>query len=114
MEFPLSTLMQAIADILLPLTRIAAMFALMAGVGAKTVPVRVKMGLTVFFTLLIMPVIPPSKNIDLMSFNVVMLVMQQIMIGIGDGLYFPNVHQYIYPGRTNFGDANWFGVCFVS
>ena len=85
MEFPLSTLMQAIADMLLPLSRIAAMFALMAGVGAKTVPVRVKMGLTVFFTLLIMPVIPPSKNIDLMSFNVVMLVMQQIMIGMAMG-----------------------------
>ena len=85
MEFPLSTLMQAIADFMLPLSRIAAMFALMAGIGAKTVPARIKMGLIVFFTLLIMPVIPPSAPIDLMSFNVVIQVMQQIMIGMAMG-----------------------------
>ena len=47
MEFPLQILMQGIADFLLPLTRIAAMFGLMAGIGAKTVPIRIKMGLAV-------------------------------------------------------------------
>ena len=81
MEFPLQILMQGIADFLLPLTRIAAMFGLMAGIGAKTVPTRIKMGLAVMFTLIIMPVIPPVKDVNLMSFNTVIQVMQQLIIG---------------------------------
>lgn len=85
MEFPLSILMQAIADFLLPLTRIAAMFTLMAGIGAKTVPVRIKMGLAVLMTLIIMPVIPPVTDINLMSFNIIIQVLQQMIIGLAMG-----------------------------
>lgn len=85
MEFPLQILMQGIADFLLPLTRIAAMFGLMAGIGAKTVPTRIKMGLAVAFTLIIMPVIPPVKDVNLMSFNTVIQVMQQLIIGMAIG-----------------------------
>lgn len=85
MEFPLSVLMQGIADFLLPLCRVGAMFAFMTGIGAKTIPNRIKMGLAVMFTLLVMPVIPPVKHIDLMSAFTIIQVMQQLTIGFAIG-----------------------------
>lgn len=85
MEFPLSVLLQGIADFLLPLCRVGAMFALMTGIGAKTVPNRIRLGLAVMFTLLIMPVIPPVKDTNLMSAFTVIQVMQQLLIGSAMG-----------------------------
>jgi len=85
MEFTTQVLMQAIADFLLPLCRVSSMFALMIGIGAKTVPNRIKMGLAVFFTLVAMPMLPKSAPIDLMSAFVVIQVAQQIIIGLAIG-----------------------------
>ena len=85
MEYPLAVLMQGIADFLLPLCRVGAMFALMTGIGAKTVPNRIKLGLAVMFTLVIMPVIPPVKDTNLLSAFTVIQVMQQLLIGFAMG-----------------------------
>ncbi|KKO47017.1 flagellar biosynthesis protein FliR [Arsukibacterium ikkense] len=85
MEFPLATLMQGIADFLLPLCRVTGMLMIMAGLGARNIPMRIKTGLVVMITLVIMPMIPPVTPPDLMSAAMVMEVFFQIMIGFALG-----------------------------
>jgi flagellar biosynthetic protein FliR len=85
MEFPLSILMQAIADLLLPVCRVGAMFTIMTGIGAKTLPARIRIALVVMFSIMIMPVLPPTDQINLFSLNVVVLILQQMMIGFAMG-----------------------------
>ena len=85
MDYPLNIIMQWMADFLLPLTRIAAMLGVMVGIGAKNTPTRIKAGLAVFITILIMPVLPPSPIIELFSVNTVPLVAQQVLVGSAIG-----------------------------
>ena len=75
MEFPLSVLMQALADYLLPMCRVTGMFLIMAGIGVRNVPTRIKTGLVVFISLIIMPTLPPVTNPDLMSGQMVLEVL---------------------------------------
>lgn len=85
MDYPLNIIMQWMADFLLPLTRVAAMLGVMVGIGAKNTPTRIKAGLAVFITILIMPVLPPSPIVELFSVNTVPLVAQQILVGSAIG-----------------------------
>ncbi len=85
MEYPLDIILQWIADFLLPFSRVAAMLGVMVGIGARNTPVRIKAGLAVFIVLLIMPVIPPSPIIDLFSVGTILVVAQQILIGVAIG-----------------------------
>ena len=81
-EYPLNIIMQWLADFLLPLARVAAMLGVMAGIGAKTTPMRIKTLLAVMLTVMIMPAIPPSPFTNLLSFDMVLLVIQQMLIGV--------------------------------
>ncbi len=85
MEYPLDIVIQWLANFLLPLTRIAAMLSVMAGIGAKNIPARIKLGLAVAVTFVALPTIPPSEYTDLFSFSIVLVVMQQILIGAAMG-----------------------------
>tara|TARA_R110002126_G_scaffold10245_55_gene46665 strand:- start:2035 stop:2808 length:774 start_codon:yes stop_codon:yes gene_type:complete len=85
MEFPLSTLMQGIADFLLPLCRVTGMLMIMAGLGARNIPMRIKTGLVVMITLVMMPMIPPVTPPDLLSAAMFVEVFFQIMIGFALG-----------------------------
>lgn len=85
MEFPLSILMQTIADYLLPLCRVTGMFLIMAGIGVRNVPMRIKTGLVVMITLIIMPTLPPVVNANLMSGQMIIEVLLQLMIGFALG-----------------------------
>jgi flagellar biosynthetic protein FliR len=81
-EYPLDIIMQWLADFLLPLSRIAAMLGVMAGIGARTTPLRIKSALAILLTFMVAPNLPPSPFTDLFSFGMVLLVMQQMLIGI--------------------------------
>ena len=85
MEFPLSVLMQTLADYLLPMCRVTGMFLIMAGIGVRNVPTRIKTGLVVFISLIIMPTLPPVPQPDLMSGQMILEVMLQLMIGFALG-----------------------------
>lgn len=85
MEFPLSVLMQALADYLLPMCRVTGMFLIMAGIGVRNVPTRIKTGLVVFISLIIMPTLPPVANPDLMSGQMILEVLLQLIIGFALG-----------------------------
>ncbi|MFT4994818.1 MAG: flagellar biosynthetic protein FliR, partial [Paraglaciecola sp.] len=58
MEISADIISQFMADMLLPFMRVSGMFAAMVGISAKTVPPTVRALLTLFLTLVIMPVIP--------------------------------------------------------
>lgn len=81
MDFPMSVIMQFLADFLLAFTRIAATIGVMVGMGAKTTPTRIKLFLSIAVTVLALPALPPSPFIDLFSFDMVPIVMQQIIVG---------------------------------
>jgi flagellar biosynthetic protein FliR len=82
MEFPVNIINQYLADFLLPFTRISALIMTMVGVGAKTTPPRIKLALAVMLTVVVMPVIPPVKIVQLFSLNTALLVFEQLIIGI--------------------------------
>jgi flagellar biosynthesis protein FliR len=73
---------QYIADFILPFSRISALVMTMIGFGAKTIPGRIKLFLCLSVTIAVMPAIPPSKVIDLLSFHTAILLGQQMIIGI--------------------------------
>jgi flagellar biosynthetic protein FliR len=85
MEIAAGTITQFLADMLLPFMRISGMFATMVGLGAKSVPMSVRSLLTLFLTLLIIPIIPPVQLDELVSAGTFVLVIQQLIIGIALG-----------------------------
>ena len=85
MELTELVINQYVADFILPFSRISALIMTMIGFGAKTIPGRIKLFLCLAVTVAVMPAIPPSKVIDLLSFNTAMLVGQQMIIGISLG-----------------------------
>jgi flagellar biosynthetic protein FliR len=85
MEIPADIISQFLADMLLPFMRISGMFAAMVGISAKSVPPTVRALLTLFLTLVIMPVVPPVTVAEVFSLGTFMLVIQHIIIGVAIG-----------------------------
>lgn len=82
MEFTESVINQYLADFLLPLSRISALIMAMIGLGSQTIPTRVKLFLCIAITIAVMPAIPPAKVGNLFSFQTVLLVAEQTIIGV--------------------------------
>lgn len=85
MEFAATTASQFLADLMLPFMRISGMFAAMVGISAKTIPPPIRALLTLFLTLVIMPVIPPVPVSEVFSFGTFVLIIQQLIIGLAIG-----------------------------
>ena len=85
MEILMSTLMQTIADFLLPLCRVSGMLMIMAGLGVRNIPTRIKTGLVVLITVVMMPMLPKTVYPELISFAMVLEVMLQLTIGFALG-----------------------------
>jgi len=82
MEFTDSVINQYVADFILPFSRISALLMSMVGFGSRTIPARIKLFLGLVITIAIMPAIPPTPVDDLLSFSTVLLIVQQIIIGV--------------------------------
>jgi flagellar biosynthetic protein FliR len=50
--------------------------------AAKTVPVRVRLGLSVAITVMILPLMPPAPSVELFSPAAFFLIAQQLLIGV--------------------------------
>lgn len=85
MEVAADTITQFLADMMLPFMRISGMFAAMVGISAKTVPPPIRALLTLFLTLLIMPIVPPVPVAEVFSVGTFVLIIQQLIIGIAIG-----------------------------
>ncbi|WP_462157674.1 flagellar biosynthetic protein FliR [Pseudoalteromonas sp. GB56] len=85
MEFPFAVIIQWLSDYLLPLIRVLAMLMVMAGIGARNVPSRIKLGLALVIVIVAVPVLPPVQFTNLFSFEMVLVVLQQVLIGVAMG-----------------------------
>ena len=82
MEFPFAVIIQWLSDFLLPLVRISSMIMIMAGLGARNVPTRIKLGLAIVVTFVAVPMLPPATFNNLFSFEMILVVIQQMLIGV--------------------------------
>jgi flagellar biosynthetic protein FliR len=80
-----SIIMQYLADLMLPFMRISGLFAAMIGLSAKSFPMPARALLTLFISILIVPVIPPVEVGELVSVGTFVLVIQQLIIGVALG-----------------------------
>lgn len=85
MEVLSSTIIQAMADMLLPFMRVSGLFAAMVGFSAKSIPPPVRALLTLFLSVLVMPLIQPVPVDDLVSPGTWVLMIQQLLIGLAAG-----------------------------
>lgn len=88
MDFTGAELSAMVGGYFWPLVRIAAMVTAMPILSSNFVPVRARLVFAVAFTMVIAPVIPPVPVVDALSIPGVLLIFQQIMIGVIMGFIF--------------------------
>ncbi|MBU2887223.1 flagellar biosynthetic protein FliR [Gilvimarinus agarilyticus] len=101
-ELVLSTdqLMQFIGQYLWPFLRIGAVFMAAPIFGAKTVTARVRVLLALFVTLLVSPMIEVPRGVDLLSGPALMIVANEVLIGLALGFSFQVVlHIFVLAGQ---------------
>lgn len=78
-------LIALIVSFMWPLTRILGLIAIAPPFGNNSVPVQVKLMLGVMLALIVAPTIPPMLEADPMSITGIMILMQQLVIGLAMG-----------------------------
>jgi flagellar biosynthetic protein FliR len=84
-EFTESQLSQWLADFLWPLVRIAAMMMVAPIFSIRQIPVRFRMLLAVLITIVVQPVIPPAPVVVVPGPEAMLILLQQIGIGVALG-----------------------------
>ncbi len=74
-----------IISLLWPLTRILAVIAAAPIFSHSAIPNRVKLGLGIMLTLIIVPTLPPLPQFEIFSFKGLLILLQQIVIGLAIG-----------------------------
>lgn len=69
-----------------PMFRIAGLLTILPTLGGGEVPVRVRVGLAVMITVLIVPSLPAMPQIDPLSADSIFISFQQLIIGVAMGL----------------------------
>lgn len=81
MEFSLLQIEQMVSSFLWPLFRVASFFMAMPIIGTQMLPMRLRLGLALAVTVLIVPVLPPMPQFDGLSLQNWIVVAQQVLIG---------------------------------
>ena len=68
-----------------PLTRVLGLIMVAPLFGHQSVPIRVKIGLGIFATLIFAPTLPPMPNVELASLGGLFILVQQLLIGLAIG-----------------------------
>jgi flagellar biosynthesis protein FliR len=83
MRIDISLLPVLAAAFMLAFARVGAMVMLLPGLGESNIPVRIKLGIALLLTLIILPLHRASYQIDMQSLtSLLMLMMREIVIGI--------------------------------
>lgn len=75
-------IVQYLGVFLWPLFRVAGLIMTAPIFGAKTVPVRIRLGLSVAVTLLVFPLLPKGPAIDVFTPPAIMIIAMQLLIGV--------------------------------
>ncbi len=86
MNFTSAELTAWIGSFLWPLFRVGAMVGAAPIFGARVVPVRIRMGLALAITLVIVPLLPPAPAVDPLSGAGLVITFNQLLIGLALGL----------------------------
>ncbi len=78
---------QFVGQFIWPLFRITALFMAMPVIGTQLVPARARLVLAIAFTLLISPLLPELPSVPPLSLSSLMIVMQQVIIGLTIGFF---------------------------
>ncbi|MEK1908294.1 MAG: flagellar biosynthetic protein FliR [Pseudomonas sp.] len=75
-----------VGQFLLPLFRIASMLMVMPVIGTQLVPTRVRLYLSLAICLVLAPNLPPMPQVDSISLQSMLLIGEQVLIGVMFGL----------------------------
>lgn len=93
-------LMQFIGQYIWPLMRIGGLFLAMPVVGAQTITPRIRVLLALFVTALVVPMLPAPPQVDLFSMAAMVMVTQELLIGIALGFALQIVlHVFVLAGQ---------------
>lgn len=81
MEITLLQVEQMVSSFLWPLFRVSSFFMAMPIIGTQMLPMRLRLGLALAVTVLIVPVLPPMPEFDGLSLQNWIVVAQQVLIG---------------------------------
>lgn len=74
-----------IVSLLWPLTRVLGVMATAPIFSHNTIPNRIKLGVGIVFTLIMMPTLPPLPQFEVFSFQGLLILVQQLVIGLAIG-----------------------------
>ena len=74
-----------IISLLWPLTRVLGVMATAPIFSHNTIPNRIKLGIGIVFTLIMMPTLPPLPQFEIFSFQGLLILVQQLVIGLAIG-----------------------------
>lgn len=76
---------QWVGQHLWPLFRIASFMMVIPFIGTQLVPARIRLGLALLITILIVPLLDDVPQVEALSADAVVITLQQILIGVGLG-----------------------------
>ena len=83
MHIDISLLPALAAAFMLAFARVGAMVMLLPGLGEANIPVRVKLGIALLLTLIILPLHRSAYHVDMNSMtSLLVLMLQEIIIGV--------------------------------
>ncbi len=74
-----------IVSLLWPLTRVLGVIAAAPIFSHSSIPTQVKLGLGIMLTLIIVPTLPPLPQFEIFSFQGLLILLQQLIIGLAIG-----------------------------
>lgn len=90
-----------IGSYLWPLFRIGAALGAVPVIGTRMVPIKIRLGLALAVTFVVVPVIPPAPAIDPLSVSGALVSLQQILIGTAMGFTLHMVFgAFVHAGQT--------------
>lgn len=112
MNFTEAQLLNTFAMLMYPLMRISAMFVSMPVFSVHAMPAQVRVILAGVISFLVIPVLPPLPPIEMMSYEGIMIGVQQVAIGLTTGFILQMVFAaLIFAGQ---GIAYGMGLGFAS
>lgn len=109
LELDIAQLYQWIGQYFFPFCRISAFFMVLPIFSTQLVPMRIRMGLAVATTVVIAPVIAPTPAQELLSLASVLIILQEILIGVVMGFILQLLFQVFVIGGQAVAMQNGLG-----